>query len=148
MRYNRGMNKALTISTTATINAPLTKVWSALVDPEQIKRYLYGTVTETTWEVGTPIRFTGDWEGTPYIDKGEILAFEPQKKLQYTYLSSFTGLADEPQNYSTVTFEVTPKGDATNLTVTQSSFKDETHRDHSKTNWEHVLGGIKKLLEA
>lgn len=130
------------------INATPTAVWNALTDPEQIKQYLYGTTTETDWKVGSPIRFTGEWEGSPYVDKGEILAFEPQKKLQYTYLSSFTGLADQPDNYSVVTCEVIPEGNATNLVVSQTNFRDETHRDHSKTAWEHVLKGLKELLEA
>ena len=141
------MNKQLSTTTSITLNADKTRVWSALTDPEQIKQYFYGTQTETDWKVGSPIRFTGDWEGTPYVDKGEVLTFEPEQRLQYSYLSSFTGLEDKPENYSIVTFEVTADGTGTKLTVNQSNFKDETHRDHSKANWDNVLVELRKLLE-
>lgn len=143
-----GMNKELSISTTTIINAPIAKVWDALTNPEQIAKYLYGTKTKSDWKVDSPIVFTGEWEGTTYVDKGVIKSFDTEQKLQYTYLSSFTGLEDKPENYSMVTFDLSSEGDKTNLTVTQSNFKDETHRDHSKTNWEHVLGELKKLLES
>jgi uncharacterized protein YndB with AHSA1/START domain len=142
------MNKQLSTSATTTINAPISKVWDALTNSEQIKKYFYGTETKTDWKVGSSIEFTGEWEGTSYIDKGQILSFNPEQKLEYTYLSSFTGLADEPENYSVVGFELESKGNSTQVTVSQSNFKDETHRDHSKANWGHVLDELKKLLES
>jgi uncharacterized protein YndB with AHSA1/START domain len=142
------MNTTLIAKVSGQLNAAPAKVWSALTDPEQIKKYLYGTNTETDWKVGSPILFKGEWEGAPYVDKGEIVAFEPEKKLQYTYLSSFTGLAEQPENYSIVTFELTPEGNETTLTILQTNFKDESHRDDSQANWGHVLEGLKELLEA
>src|SRR5690349_19369890 len=62
------MNKELIATVSATIKAPVAAVWSAVTDPEKIKLYLYGTQTETDWQVGSTIRFTGEWEGTPYVD--------------------------------------------------------------------------------
>jgi len=37
------------------INAPIAKVWDALVNPELIKHYLFGTEAISDWEVGSPI---------------------------------------------------------------------------------------------
>ena len=50
------------------INAPVEQVWKALTDPELIKQYFFGTQTETSWKVGTPIYFRGEWDGKPYED--------------------------------------------------------------------------------
>jgi uncharacterized protein YndB with AHSA1/START domain len=37
------MDKKLIAKVSATINAPIAKVWDALVTPELIKRYFFGT---------------------------------------------------------------------------------------------------------
>jgi len=36
-----------------TINAPAAKVWDALINPELIKQYLFGTEAISDWEVGS-----------------------------------------------------------------------------------------------
>ena len=65
----------LTLKKQFTFNAPVEAVWDALTNPEKIKRYLFGTQTITDWKEGSPIIFTGTWEGTQYKDKGTILKF-------------------------------------------------------------------------
>jgi uncharacterized protein YndB with AHSA1/START domain len=59
----------LTLNKSITINAPRQTVWDAITKPELIKKYFFGTNTVTTWKVGTPIFFRGEWEGKPYEDK-------------------------------------------------------------------------------
>ena len=53
------------------IEAPASRVWAALTDPDQIKEYMFGSQVETSWEVGSPITWNGEYEGRPYQDKGE-----------------------------------------------------------------------------
>ena len=53
---------------TITINASTSKVWDALTKPELIKQYLFGTEVATDWQVGSPIRYRGVWEGKTYED--------------------------------------------------------------------------------
>ena len=36
-----------------TINAPVSKVWDALTNPETIKQYFFGTDTITDWRAGS-----------------------------------------------------------------------------------------------
>jgi carbon monoxide dehydrogenase subunit G len=43
------------ISTSITIDAPITEVWRALTTPEIIKQWFFGVETETSWQVGGPI---------------------------------------------------------------------------------------------
>ncbi len=141
------MNKQLTLTTSIIINAPVDKVWFALTDKETIKQYFWGTETITDWKEGSPISFTGTWEGTTYEDKGFILKIEKEKIFKHSYWSSFWGTDYNPNDFSVITYELIQKGNQTNLTVTQEGFKDEQSRDHSIGNWQGVLENIKNLLE-
>ncbi|MBL4624123.1 MAG: hypothetical protein JKY42_03145 [Flavobacteriales bacterium] len=44
------MNKDLKVSKTIKINASTEQVWDALINPEKIKVYLFGTETITDWK--------------------------------------------------------------------------------------------------
>ena len=141
------MNKQLTLTSSIIINAPVDKVWFALTDKETIKQYFWGTETITDWNEGSPIRFTGTWEGTTYEDKGFILKIEKEKIFKHSYWSSFWGTDYNPNDFSVITYELIKNGNQTTLTVTQEGFKDEQSRDHSIGNWQGVLENIKNLLE-
>jgi uncharacterized protein YndB with AHSA1/START domain len=141
------MTRSLTARAGITIRADAGKVWSALTDPAQIRKYLFGTETVTDWKVGSPIFFRGEWEGRRYEDKGEILRVVPGRVLEYTYWSGMSGKEDRPENYSKVTFDLSPAEGGTRLSVTQDNAGDEKSRDHSEKNWSSVLETMKKLLE-
>ena len=49
------MDKPLIAEASIHINAPLGKVWEALVHPELITQYLFGTTVVSDWKVGSPI---------------------------------------------------------------------------------------------
>jgi uncharacterized protein YndB with AHSA1/START domain len=132
---------------TISINAPTSKVWNALTNPELIKEWLFGTKVISDWRVGTPILFTGNWQGTDYSDKGTILKFDVEKVFQYSYWSGFSGLPDSPENYSVITFELTPGGKATILKLTQSNFLTEASYEHTDKNWDAPLELMKKIIE-
>jgi hypothetical protein len=65
----------------------------------------------------------------------------------FSYWSSMSGIEDLPENYVTVTFELTDEGNKTLLTVTQENIPNEEMRDHSEQNWKKVLKGLKEMLE-
>jgi uncharacterized protein YndB with AHSA1/START domain len=44
------------------------RVWAALTDPKQIAVYMQGSKVTTTWEVGTPITWDGEYDGRAYQD--------------------------------------------------------------------------------
>jgi uncharacterized protein YndB with AHSA1/START domain len=91
------MNRGLVASASVLINAPIGTVWHALVDPELIKRFMFGTTVVSDWSEGGPIRWMGEWQGRSYEDKGVILRFEPTRVLQYSHLSPLSGLPDTPE---------------------------------------------------
>lgn len=129
-----------------TIHADITEVWDALVDPKMIKKYLLGTEAVSDWKVGSPMIFRGEWNGKKYEDKGKILALEPERKFQYTHWSSLSGLPDTPENYRTVTFELSAANKSTILSVMQSDCTEQ-ECSISEKNWASVLTTLKDLLE-
>jgi uncharacterized protein YndB with AHSA1/START domain len=132
---------------TIAINAPKAQVWDALVNPEKIKKYLFGTETRTDWKVGNPIIFSGIWDDKPYEDKGTILAFEPEDSLTYNYWSNLSGTEDKPENYANISYSVEEQGDETLLTITQDGYKDEAALERSEGDWDYVLEALKKVAE-
>jgi len=143
------MNKtqSVTAKATITIDAPTSKVWDALTRPDLVKQYLFGTDVITDWKVGSPISYKGVWQGKAYEDKGKVVQFVPGKLLVSTFWSSLEGLPDTPENYKTVTYELTAQGSQTQLTISQDNNDSEEAARHSEQNWQMVLGGIKKLVE-
>ena len=138
----------LVLRKTLSIKAPASKVWEALTTPEWIKQYFFGTKAISDWKVGSPIVFTGTWDGKEYRDKGTILKFEKDKVFQYNYWSSFSSLPDAPENYAVITFELSPHGSSTELSLTQDNIPTEAALEHSSKNWDGVLGAMKQLIEA
>ncbi len=129
------------------IKAPSVQVWEALTTPSIIKQYLFGTNAESTWKVGTPINFSGEWEGRSYRDKGIILDKVPLELLRYSFWSLLSGLEDKPENYFIITYELAPGKNQTQLTVTQENISDDSLKLHAEQNWLRVLGGLKEVVE-
>jgi uncharacterized protein YndB with AHSA1/START domain len=141
------MSKPFTAKVFIEINADSATVWKWLTTPELIKQYFFGTQTETDWKKGSPITFRGEWEGKIYEDKGTILDIQPGKFVKYNYWSSMSGTPDIPENYATIVYELTAKGNATILSIIQDGIKTEESKTHSEQNWNAVMGGMKKMIE-
>jgi uncharacterized protein YndB with AHSA1/START domain len=141
------MDKDKTLVKTIHINASPATVWDALTNPDVIRKWLFGTNVISDWKVGTPILFTGTWQGTEYKDKGTILKLEKEKLFEYNYWSGFSGLPDTIENYSVITFELTPMQGGTELRLTQGHFPTETGFEHSDKNWDATLALMKKIIE-
>lgn len=140
------MSDKLTAKVEITINAPVSRVWNALTDPAQVKKYFFGTDVSSSWEVGSPLTFSGEWEGKTYEDKGTILKKELNKLLQYSYWSSMSGKPDLPENYANITYQLSENDSVTTLAVTQDNITNKEGPSHSQQNWSIVLGNLKKLL--
>lgn len=141
------MTEELTATASVDIHAPAQTVWNALTDPEKIRQYLFGTHAECDWRVGSPITYSGEWEGKAYVDKGVILESVPGERLVMTYWSSFSGVADMPENYQKITYRLQPIAGATRLTVVQENHRSREARAHSQQNWRLVLDALKKIVE-
>lgn len=135
-----------------TVNAPPSAVWKALTTPATLKQFFFGSDISSDWKVGSPIKFRGSWKGKPYEDKGVIQTFDRDRRLAFTHWSPLAGMADTPENYHIVSFDLRPANGGTEVVLTQTNQNDaepltpENRRDYDK-NWSTLLEGLKKAVE-
>lgn len=141
------MNEQHVAKASVEIEAPVEEVWGALVTPETIKSYMFGTTVESAWREGSPIVWKGEWKGKAYEDKGEILRMEPNHLLQYTHFSPLSGQPDTPDSYHTVTIELEEDDGKTLVSLSQDNNSTEKEREHSESNWSAMLDGLKRVVE-
>jgi len=148
-----GEMNEITAEATVDIDASPSEVWRSLTDPARLKQYYLGAEVETDWQVGSPITFKGDWGGKSYEDKGEILVFEPERKLAYSHFSPMSGKPDAPENYHVVEVTLDENEGSTRVTLRQSNLEggatdeDRANRDDYEKNWKQMLDGLKKTTE-
>ena len=85
------MNNNLIARASITISAPAEKVWSALVNPEAIKQFMFGTHVVTDWRVGSPITWKGEWQGKSFGDKERCDDFTSPISNGNTYIAIMFG---------------------------------------------------------
>jgi hypothetical protein len=64
-----------------------------------------------------------------------------------SHYSPLSGVADLPENYHTVTIELSDAGNQTQILLTQDKNTSEEERAHSQQNWEMMLAALKNYLE-
>ena len=143
------MTRGYEAISTVTVDAPVSAVWAALVEPELVGEYLHGTHLETDWIVGGPIRWSGEWKGKAYQDKGEVLEFVPERRIKTTHWSPLGGSEDRPENYHTVTYDLAEEtGGKTRLTLTQDNNPTQAAADEmARSSWGPVLVQLKATAE-
>jgi uncharacterized protein YndB with AHSA1/START domain len=144
------MNEDLTAKANVTIHAPIARVWDALVNPQVIKRYMFGATAVSDWKEGSPIVWKGEWKGKPFEDKGRILELRPEARLRYSHFSPLSGAPDKPENYHQVTIDLSRQEDQdghVRLDLSQDNNKTKEARDESQRNWAMMLEGVKKAVE-
>ncbi|QRR00419.1 SRPBCC domain-containing protein [Dyadobacter sandarakinus] len=141
------MNRKLVATTTISIHAKKSAVWKALIDPEMVQEYMHGAIVRSDWRVGSPITFTGVWEGTPYTDKGTILEIIPERVLSFTFWSPLFGTEDYEDNYMHVTYHIDEYDGVSTLTITQDNLETDEDVINAEGNWMKVGHHIKHILE-
>lgn len=150
------MSNPLFVKNTINISAPAAKVWDALTNPEQTKKYMFGCETVSDWKVGSPLLWRAHYEGKEMVFvKGNIADIQPGKLLIYTTFDPNSTMEDKPENYLTVTYSLTEKNGETIFTVTQGDYSTvaEGERRYKEASnggegWNPILVEIKKLVEA
>ena len=150
------MNKPLIVKNTIVINAPASKVWDTLVNPQQTKKYMFGCETVSDWKTGSPLLWRGTYEGNEMVFvKGIIVDIQPGKFLAYTTIDPNNKVIEDiPENYLTVTYELKTENGQIILTATQGDYSkvgDGANRYKHTVDgggWQPILEQIKKLVEA
>ena len=137
-------------SATVTMNGSQSKIWKTLTDPELMIMWMGDKELElkvqTSWEVGSPFSVHG-FHHVRFENKGIVLHFQPEQKLSYSHLSSFSRLPDRQENYSVLEFILTPIGPQVQLTIDIFNFPTETIRRHLEFYWRATLAKIKETVE-
>lgn len=150
------MEKEILIMNEISINAPASKVWYALVNPEMTKKYMFGCETVSDWKIGSQLLWKGVWEGKEVVFvKGNIVNIEPERILSYTTFDPNSTMPDVPENYLTVTYTLIEENDVTHFTVTQGDYAkvSEGERRYKEAfndgeGWNPILVDIKNLIES
>jgi uncharacterized protein YndB with AHSA1/START domain len=139
--------KELGATSSITIDASIGEVWKAITTPELIKQWFFGVDTESDWRPGSPLIHRGEWQGKPYVDKGEILRIESPTVLVHTHWSDVSGLPDAPENYQEVTWALSKRDGSTELTITERNLPSEETKAVSEASWKTALTSLKVVLE-
>jgi uncharacterized protein YndB with AHSA1/START domain len=129
------------------INAPLSAIWDAFINPDKVILYT-GSALETDWAQGSPITWSGEMHGAKYQNKGKVLENTSNKILSYTYWSGMGGDSDAPENYSEITYTITPI-DNNSAELTYERIKIPTAIEHQIFNahLQAMLDAIKGIAE-
>jgi uncharacterized protein YndB with AHSA1/START domain len=148
------MSKQLIVQNDIRINAPISKVWDALINPEQTPKYMFGCKAISDFIVGNSIEWNATVEGkeTTFVT-GNIVSFEPETLLAYTTFDPFGKYEDIPENYLTVTYTLSADNGQTLFTVTQGDYalvangEQRYYEAITEGGWSSILVDIKNLVE-
>ena len=131
-----------------TLNAPVTRVWQALTNNDQMKQW-YFKLENFEPRVGFEFSFSGQGsKGEKFMHNCRITAVEPERKLSYTWVyDGFPGSSE-------VSFELFADGDKTLVRITHTGLDsfaqngpDFLPASFSK-GWNHILGiSLKDFVE-
>jgi uncharacterized protein YndB with AHSA1/START domain len=119
-----------------------------MTDPEAISRFMFGSKVETDWEEGSPITWSGEYDGRPFQDKGEILEVVENQRLRMTHFSPLSGKDDVPENHHTLDYRLEDRGGSTRLTLDQDGNDSAEQAEQFAGNWQMMLDQLKKYVEA
>ena len=129
-----------------TLNAPVTRVWDALTDVDQMREW-YFDLKEFKPEVGFQFEFVVEHEGTIYHHLCRVTEVIAQKKIAYTW--RYKG---EPGD-SLVTIELFAEGDNTRLKLTHTGIETFPKipayaRKNFEQGWTAIIGTeLKQFVE-
>lgn len=131
-----------------TFNAPVSRVWKAITDIEDMKEW-YFSLVEFKPEVGFEFEFHGgEDESNLFLHKCRVTEVVEGEKLTYSWRY------DGYEGDSLVTFELTDEGNRTKLKLTHEgleTFPQDT-KDFAKENfakgWDQIINiSLKEFLE-
>ena len=127
------------------INVAPEKVWDALVTPDFMRQYFFGSAFETDWQVGSPWKlYMADGA---LADSGEVLEVEAPKRLVMSWRSEWMPEA-KAEGYGRLVAEIEPAGEAAKLTITHTMDKPDSKLIVNVSGgWPKILSNLKSLLE-
>lgn len=137
--------KPLTVYTIYIASTP-DKVWEALTSAKFSKQYFFGNAVEVEPRLGGAFTVRTP-DGALHIS-GEVLAYDPPRKLSVTFNVNWPELI-EKLGPTLVTYEIEQVGDAVRLTMSEGHDRplSDDILSGGRTGWPAILSGLKSLLE-
>lgn len=135
-------------TSTITIDAPREIVWSAVTQPEYVRRWQYNSDLTTDWIVGHAIRFSAEWQGQTFAQWGTVLEFDDPQRLRYSLFVPRPGLDDRPENYFTMTYVLTDVADGTKVTFIHEDPRELDGIENNVEGENPVLTALRDMVLA
>jgi uncharacterized protein YndB with AHSA1/START domain len=120
------------------------KVFQALTDEKMSEQYWVGNRVVSDWKIGAPFALKLKHEEKDVT--GQVLEFDPPRRLAYSFRAAHAGMEAEPP--SRVTFELEPQKDQVKLAVVHDKFEPGSKALESVSRgWPLVLSSLKSYLE-
>jgi len=119
------------------------RLWEAITDPAQRRKYSFGVEVRSDWTPGS--EYTAAVPGVVDIAAGRNIEVDPPRLLVQTYDALWS---DEvrAQGTTRVTWEIEPVGTSCRLTVTHDGLPANANAQ-LYGGWPMILSGLKTLLE-
>lgn len=123
-----------------TLDAPVSRVWKALTDKEELKEWCFGMEAFEP-RVGFEFKFYGEKDGQKFLHLCKVLEVEVERKMKWLWTYK-----DIPGD-TYVSFELLPEGDKTKLRLTHEGLeKLPQDENYAKQNfvegWNAILGKL------
>lgn len=132
---------------TIKLNATKSKVWDTLTKPELVKLWQYGSNLQTSWEVGTSIRFRTEWEDKIFEQWGQVLEMQQDKLIKYSLFAPRPDLEDKPENYFVMNYVLTDENGMTKLEIIQEDNRPNAIQEEPQGDENPILKMLKEIAE-
>lgn len=140
--------EALKIEQRIKLNTSSKNVWKILTEAQYTKQYMYNCEVKSSFKEGALVEWRGNYQGYDAYQFGEVLDVIPFEKLVYTTYDPNYGLADLPENYVHVSYELIDLVDETELIVSSWNFNGSEERmSHAEQGWKMILTGIEQVVQ-
>jgi uncharacterized protein YndB with AHSA1/START domain/DNA-binding transcriptional ArsR family regulator len=119
------------------------RLWEAITDPEQRRKYSFGVETQSDWTSGSD--YVASVPGVVDIAAGKNVEVDPPRLLVQTF-DALWSEAVKAQGTTRVTWEIEPVGTSCRLTVIHDQLPPGANAE-LYGGWPMILSGLKTLLE-
>jgi uncharacterized protein YndB with AHSA1/START domain/DNA-binding transcriptional ArsR family regulator len=119
------------------------RLWEAITDPEQRKKYSFGVETHSDWTPGS--EYKASVPGVVDIAAGENIEVDPPRLLVQTFDALWSDEV-KAQGTTRVTWEIEPVASSCRLTVTHDRLPAGANAE-LYGGWPMILSGLKTFLE-